>query len=142
MWTYHPNTSYAHATCTHRRHGASSRENCWHRTVSTWRDGNQWTRSRNTPDGANEVRRLMQKPEIKEAVLLGAVPLELSRALADNAPHTKATVSHMQLTAIKRVDTQLQHRTKLYTQEAQQAADNQRTYYNLIIHYQLVQPAD
>ena len=91
---------------------------------------------------ANEVRRLMQKPEIKEAVLWGAVPLELYRVLADNAPDTKATVSHMQLTDIKRADAQLVHRTQLYTQGAQRAPDDQQTYYNLIIHYPSVQLAD
>ena len=84
----------------------------------------------------------MRKPEIKEAVLLGAVPLEIYLVLADNAPDTKATVSHMQLTAIKRADAQVQHRTQLYTQGAQHAPDDQRTYYNLIIHYRSVQPTD
>ena len=58
----------------------------------------------------------------------GPVPLELYGVIADNTPNTKATVSHMQLTAIKRADAQLKHPTKLYTQEAQHAADNQRTY--------------
>ena len=84
----------------------------------------------------------MRKPEIEEAVVRGAVPLEHYRVLADNAPDTRATVSHMQLTAIKRVDAQLHHCTQLYTQEAQHAPDNQRTYYNLIIHYPSVQPTD
>ena len=84
----------------------------------------------------------MQKPEIKEAVLRGAVSLELYGVLADNAPDTKATVSNMQLAAIKRADAQLQHRTQLYTQEGQHPPDDQRTYYNLIIHYQWVQPTD
>ena len=60
----------------------------------------------------------MQKLEIKEAVSQGTVPLEIYRVLADNAPDTEATVSHMQLTAIKRADAQLQHRTQLYTQGA------------------------
>ena len=90
----------------------------------------------------NEVRRLMRKPEIREAVIRGAVRLELYRVPADNAPNTRATGSHMQLTAIKRADAQLQHRTQLYTQEVQPAPDDQRTYYNLIIHYQLFQPTD
>ena len=84
----------------------------------------------------------MRKPEIKEALLRGAVPLDIYRAFADNAPATKATVSHMQLTAIKRADAQLQHRTQLYTQEAQHALDDQRTYYKLIMHYKSVQPTD
>ena len=48
---------------------------------------------------ANGVRCLMQTPEIREAVLPGAVPLAIHRVLADNAPDKKATVSHMQLTA-------------------------------------------
>ena len=34
---------------------------------------------------ANEVRRLMRQPEIKEAVLRGAVPLQLYRVIADPA---------------------------------------------------------
>ena len=84
---------------------------------------------------ANEVRRLMRKPEIKEAVLRGAVPLELYRVLADNAPDIRATVSRMQLTAMKGADAQLQHRIQLYTQEAQHAPDDQLTYYSLLIHY-------
>ena len=88
-----------------------------------------------TTPPAKEVRRLMQRPEIKEPVLRGAVPLEIYRLLADNACDTKATVSHMQLTAIKRADAQLQHHTQLYTQAAQHATDDQRTYYNLIIRY-------
>ena len=62
---------------------------------------------------ANEVRRPMRKPVIKEAVLRGVVPLELYRVLADNASDRRATVSHMQLTAIKRADAQLQHRIQL-----------------------------
>ena len=91
---------------------------------------------------ANEVQRLMRKPEIKGAVLRGAVPLELYRVLADNALDKRATVSHMQLTAIQRADAQLQHRVQLYTQEARHAPDDQRTYYNLLIHYKSVQPTD
>ena len=47
---------------------------------------------------ASEVHCLMQKPEIKEAALRGALPPEHYRVLPDNAPDTKATVSHMQLT--------------------------------------------
>ena len=46
----------------------------------------------------------------------------------------------MQLTAIKRGDAQLQHRVQLYAQEAQHAPSDQSTYYNLLIHYQSVQP--
>ena len=80
----------------------------------------------------------MPKPEIKGAVLRGAVPLELYRVLADNAPDTRVTVSHIQLTAIKQADAQLQHRVQLYAQEAQHASDHQRTYSNLLIHYQSV----
>ena len=90
----------------------------------------------------NGLGRLMQKLEIKEAELRRAVPLELYRILADNAPNTKATVSHMQLTAIKRSDAKLQHRSQLYTQGAQHAPDNQRTYYNLIIRSPSIGPAD
>ena len=51
-------------------------------------------------------------------------------------------MSHMQLTAIKRADTQLQHRVQLYTKAAQHAPNDQRTYYNLLIHYEPVQPTD
>ena len=90
----------------------------------------------------NEVRRLMRQPEIKEAVLRGAVPLQLYRVIADHAPETRATVRHMQLTTIKRADTQLQHRVQVYAQEAQQTSHNRRTYYNLLIHYQHAQPSD
>ena len=84
----------------------------------------------------------MPKPAIKEAVLRGAVPLELYRVFADKTPDIRATVSHMQLMAIKRADTQLQHRTQRCTQEARHAPDDQRTYYNQIIHYQSSQPTD
>ena len=56
---------------------------------------------------ANEVRRLMRQPEIKEAVLRGAVPLKLYRVVADHAPEPRATIRHMQLTAVKRADAQL-----------------------------------
>ena len=51
---------------------------------------------------ANEVRRLMRQPEIQEAVLRGAVPLQLYRVVADNAPEPRATIRHMQLTAVKK----------------------------------------
>ena len=91
---------------------------------------------------ANEVRRLMRKPKIKEAVLRGAVPLELYGVIADNAPDTRATVSHMQLAAIKQADAQLQHRVQSYAQEAQHALGDQRSYYHLLIHYPSVQPTD
>ena len=70
----------------------------------------------------------MRKPEIKEGVLRGAVPLGNYRVLTDNAPGKRATVSHMQLTAIKPADAQLRHRTQLYTQGAQHAPDDQQTY--------------
>ena len=84
---------------------------------------------------ANKVQRRMRQPEIKEAMLRGAVPLQLYRVIADLAPDIRATVSHMQLTAIKRADTKLQHRAQLYTQAAQHAPADQRKYYNLLIHY-------
>ena len=67
---------------------------------------------------ANEVRRLMRQPEIKEVVLRGVVPLQLYRVIADHAPEPRATVRHMQLVAVKRADAQLQHRIQVYTQEA------------------------
>ena len=53
----------------------------------------------------------MRKPEIKKPCYGGVVPLEIYGALADNAADIKATVSHMQLTAINRADAQLQHPT-------------------------------
>ena len=84
----------------------------------------------------------MQQPEIKEAVLRGAVPLQLYRVIADDAPEPKATVRHMQLTAVKRADTQLQHRVQVYAQEAQQTSHDRRMYYNLLIHYQHAQPSN
>ena len=68
---------------------------------------------------ANEVRRLMRQPEIKEAVLRGAVPLQLYRVIAAHAPEPKATVRHMQLNAVNRADAHLQHRVQVYAQEAQ-----------------------
>ena len=79
---------------------------------------------------ANEIRRLVRQPEIKEAVLRGAVPLKLYRVIADHAPEPRATIRHMQLTAIKRADEQLQHRVQVYAQEAQQTSHDRRTYYN------------
>ena len=91
---------------------------------------------------ANEVRRLMRQPEIKEAVLRGAVPLQLYRVIADHAPEPRAKVRHMQLTAVKRADAQLQHRIQVYAQEAQQTTRDRRTYYNLLIHYQHAQHSD
>ena len=84
----------------------------------------------------------MRQPEIKEAVLRGAVPIQLYRVIADHAPEPKATIRHMQLTAIKRADAQLQHRVQVYAQEAQQTSHNRRTYYNLLIDYQRAQPSD
>ena len=90
----------------------------------------------------NEVQRLMRQPEINEAVLRGVVPLQFYRAIADHAPECKATVRHMQLTAVKRADAQLQHRVQLYAQEAQQTSHDPRMYYNLLIPYQPVQPSD
>ena len=84
---------------------------------------------------ANEVQRLMRKPEIKGAVLRTAVPLELYQVVADNASDTKATVSHMQLTAITRADARLQHGIQLYTEAAQHDPSNKRTYYNRVVHY-------
>ena len=44
---------------------------------------------------ANEVRRLMRQPEIKEALLRGAVPIELYRVIADHAPDPRAKMRHM-----------------------------------------------
>ena len=84
----------------------------------------------------------MQQPEIKKTVLRGTVPLQLSRGIAVHAPDTKATMSHMQLTAIKRVDTHLQHRVQLYKQAAQHPPVNKRKHYNLLINCQLFQPTD
>ena len=95
-----------------------------------------------TAPPTNEVRRLMRQPEIKEALLSGAVPLELYRVIADHAPEPKATVHHMQLTAVRRADTQLQHRVKVYAQEAQQTSHDRRMYNNLLIDYQDAQPSD
>ena len=84
----------------------------------------------------------MRHPEIKEAVLRGAVPLQLYRIVADHAPEPRATIRHMQLTAIKRADAQLQHCVQVYAQEGQQTSHDRRTYYNLLIHYQHAQPSD
>ena len=91
---------------------------------------------------ANEVRRLMRQPEVREAILRGAVPLQLYRVVADHAPEPGATIRHMQLTAIKRADAQLQRRVQVYAQEAQQTSHNHRTYYHLLIHYEHAQPSD
>ena len=90
---------------------------------------------------ANEVRHLMRQPEIREAVRRGAVRLQLYRVVADHAPEPRATIRHMQLTAIKRADAQLQHRVQVYAEEAQQTSHDRRTYYNLLIHYQHAQPS-
>ena len=84
----------------------------------------------------------MRRPEIKEAVLRGALPLQPYRVVADHAPEPRATIRHMQLTAVKRADAQLQHRVQVYTQEAQQTSHDRSTYYNLLIHYQHAQPSD
>ena len=75
-------------------------------------------------------------------MLRGAVPLQLYRVVADHAPEPRATKRHMQLTAVKGADAQLQHRVQVYTQEAQQTSHDRRTYYNLLIHYQHAQPSD
>ena len=69
----------------------------------------------------------MRQPEIKEAVLRGAVPLQLYRVVADHTPEPRATIRHMQLTAIKRADAQLQQRVEVYAQEAQQTSHDRRT---------------
>ena len=105
--------------------------------LATWKQEN--TSAQHASRGpatapANKVRRLMRQPEIKEAVLRCAVPLQLYRVIADEAPDTKATVSDMPLTAIKRADAVLQHRVQLYTQAAQHAPNDQQTSYNLLIH--------
>ena len=75
---------------------------------------------------ANEVQRSLRQPEIREAVLRRAVPLQLYRVIADHAPEPKATIRHMQLTAVKRADAQLQHRVQVYAQEAQQTSHDRR----------------
>ena len=95
-----------------------------------------------TAPTTNGVRRLMRQPEIKEAVLRGAVPLQLYRVIADHTLEPKATVHHMQLIAAKRADAQLQHRLQVYAQEAQHTSHDRRMYYNLLIHYQHAQPSD
>ena len=84
----------------------------------------------------------MRQPEIKEAVLRGAVPLQLYRVIADHAREPRATIGHMQLTAVKRADAQLRHRVQVYAQQAQQNTHDRRMYYNLLIHYQHAQPSD
>ena len=55
----------------------------------------------------------MRQPGIMEAVLRGAVPLQLYRVIADHAPEPRTTICHMQPIAIKRTDAQLQHRVQL-----------------------------
>ena len=95
-----------------------------------------------TAPPTNKVWRLMRQPEIKEAVLRGAVPLPLYRVIADRAPEPKATVRHMKPTAVKRADTQLQHCVHVYAQEAQQTSHDRRMDYNLLIDYQHSQPSD
>ena len=84
----------------------------------------------------------MRQPEIKEAVLRGAVPVQLYRVIADHAREPRATIRHMQLTAVKTADAQLQHRVHVYAQEAKQTTHDGRMYYNLLIHYQHAQPSD
>ena len=84
----------------------------------------------------------MWQPEIKEAVLRGAVPLQLYRVVTDHAPELRATIRHMQLTPIKRADAQLQHRVQVYAKEAQQASEDRTTYQNLLIRYQHAEPSD
>ena len=91
----------------------------------------------------------MRQPEIKEAVLRGAAPLQLYRVIANHAPEPKATVRHvssspvvtrgctvqrntgrhMQLTAFKRANAQLQHRVQVYAQEEQHTSHDRRMYY-------------
>ena len=84
----------------------------------------------------------MRQPEIKEAVLRRAVPLQLYRVIADHAPEPRAIMRHMQLTAVKRADAQLQYRVQVYAQEAQRTTHDRRIYYNLLIDYQHAQPCD
>ena len=91
---------------------------------------------------ANEVRRLMRPPEIKEAVLRGVVPRQLYRVTTDHAREPRATIRHMHLTVVKGADAQLQHRVHVYAQEAQQTTEERRMYYNLLIHYQHATPRD
>ena len=92
-----------------------------------------------TAPPANEVWRLIRKSEIKKAVLVVAVPLLLYRFIADRAPEPKTRVRHIQRTAVKRADAQLQHRIQLYTQEAQQTSHAHLMYYNLLNHYKPAQ---
>ena len=84
----------------------------------------------------------MRQPEIKEAVLRGAVPLQLYRVIADHAREPRARIRHMQLAAVKRADAQLQHRVQVYAQEAQRTTHDRRVYYNLFINYQQAQPSN
>ena len=84
----------------------------------------------------------MRQPEMKEAVLRGVVPLQPYRVIADHAAEPRATIRHMQLTAVKRADAQLQHRVQVYAHEAQQTSHDRRMYCNLLIHYQHAQPSD
>ena len=76
----------------------------------------------------------MRRPEIREAEVRGAVALQLYRVIADHAPEPRAKIRHMQLTAVKRADAQLQHRVQVYTQEAQQSSHDSRMYYHLFLH--------
>ena len=115
MLTYHQNTPYAlrHApeTWDHFTKCPLAKDGVH---LTTWKPEDtimQHARGGLATPPANEVHRLMGKPEIKKAVLRGA--LEIYRVIADNAPDNKATVRHMQLTAIKRADAQPQHYTPL-----------------------------
>ena len=90
----------------------------------------------------NEVWRLMRQPKIKEAVLRGALQLQLYRVITDHAPQPRATIRHMQLTAVKRADTQVPHCVQVYVQEAQQTSHDRRMYYNSLIHYQHAEPSN
>ena len=48
---------------------------------------------------ANNVCRLLHKPETREVVLQGAVQRQIYQVLMDHAPEPSATASHLQLTA-------------------------------------------
>ena len=84
----------------------------------------------------------MRQPDIKEAVLGGAVPFQSLQGHRPPRPKARATIRHMQLTAVKRADTHLQHRVQVYAQEAQQTTHNCRMYYNLLIYYPHTQPSN
>ena len=84
----------------------------------------------------------MRQPEIKEAVLRGAVTLQLYRVIADHAPEPRATIRHMPSRGRTHSYSYTGHRVQVYAQEAQQTSHDCRTYYNLLIHYQHAQPRD